>query len=81
MLKFPLKKQIILFTEGNVEFKCIIKYAGKDTLICQNAKRLIYEEDQTYYTIGYEKEIILDRSKVIGYTNILHPKPFLKLVK
>ena len=74
MLKFPLKKQIILFLEGNIEFQCSIKYAGTDTLRCINAKRLIYEKDQTYYTLPYTNEIIFDRSKIVGYTNILDLK-------
>lgn len=75
MFKFPLKKPIILFLEGNIEFQCTVQYAGTDTLRCIDAKRLIYEKDQTYYTLPYDNEIIFDRSKIIGYTNILDNTP------
>jgi len=85
MLKFPLKTQIVLFLEGNVEFQCTIKYAGSDTLRCVNAKRLIYEKDQTYYTLEYDNEIIFDRSTIVGYTHIPEdkhkPKQKLRIIK
>jgi len=83
-LKFPLKKQILLFLEGNVELNCIIKYAGKDTLICENVKQLIYENGESYYGELFDNEIILDRSKVLGYTNVKQEydyKPKLQIIK
>ena len=69
-LKFPLKKEILLFTDGNVEFKCRIKYAGKDTLRCINVSRRVYNLDYDYFTSEYDDEIILERNKIVGYAKI-----------
>ena len=73
MIKFPLHKRVMLVTEiGNII--CEIKYAGKDTLKLKDSIKEMYTEDGEYYFSEMKKELIIDRNKVIGYSN-MHPLP------
>lgn len=72
MLRFPLRKKIILFTEiGNII--CQIEYAGKNTLKLKDAVKEMYTDHGNFYYSDVKKEIIVDRHKVIGYSNICSP--------
>ena len=73
MLKFPLRKEIMLVTEiGNII--CKIKYAGKNTLKLKDAVKEMYTDNGEYFFSEMKNEMIIDREKVIAYSNIVSKK-------
>lgn len=69
MLKFPLKKEIILVTD-TIKLKCKIDFAGSDTLVCKDVYELIFNSDNTYELNYLSDKFIIDRIKTLGYSNI-----------
>lgn len=70
MLKFPLKKEIILVTD-TIKLKCKIDFAGSDTLVCRDVYELIFNSDNTYELTYLSDKFIIDRIKTLGYSNIV----------
>lgn len=69
MLKFPLKKEIILVTE-TTKLKCKIDFAGTDTLVCRDVYELTFNPDNSYELNYLSDKFIIDRIKTLGYSNI-----------
>jgi hypothetical protein len=51
-------------------FICDVTFAGKDVLQCNNVYERIYYDSLNYEDIFINNEIFLDRSNMIGYTNV-----------
>ena len=67
--RLPIRKSITLLMGFNTEFECTIKSVTKYSVRIINAKKIIYDKDQTKHIIEYTQPIalMLDRSKVLGY--------------
>lgn len=71
MLKFPLKKDILLITEAG-DFICKINYAGENTLILHDVYKRIYSNENRYHSIDIfvSRELFIEREKSCGYSNL-----------
>jgi len=70
LLKFPLRKKILIITEiGNII--CEIKYAGKNTLKLKDVVKEMYTDNGEYFFSEMKDDMIIDREKVIGYSTIV----------
>ena len=78
-LKLPLKKDILIFLSGEI-LLCQIIFAGKDTLKLKNVKKRILQ-NETFFDYVIANEIILDRSKVLGYSYDVTPPNNLNICK
>ena len=68
MLKLPLKKPILLITQGG-KYLCRIIFAGNDFVTAVDVMERVCTQDGDFVFSDYELEdkLIIDRDKIVGY--------------
>ena len=72
MLRFPLKREILLLTEQNSFIGTVI-FAGHDSLTVVGLRKIVYN-NSGYQEIEIAERFIFDREKILGYSKLEEEK-------
>lgn len=82
MMRYPLKREILLLTD-TCHYVCTISFAGKDAITAKNVRMRLYTPGELTETKDIEvaEEIIFERRKLLGYANIDSEKELEKIIE